>query len=149
MNQRNVLLAVVLSALLLLGWDALVGYLYPGARNPAQPLDTPAERVEAAPARPTDGEIQTTGTPGKPVDLRRALSNASRIRIETPRLAGSINLATGAVDDIVLKDYRETVDEDSDPVRLFAPEGTPAQQFADFGFLTNGTRLPAGPWHIF
>ena len=47
MNQRNVLLAVVMSAVLLLGWDALVGYLYPASRNPAQKIDTPAEQVAA------------------------------------------------------------------------------------------------------
>lgn len=150
MNQRNVLLAVVLSALLLLGWDALVGYLYPGARSPAaNRADTPAERVESSPEA-----IQHTRTGGlDPVtlavekrDLRTALSSGRRIPIDAPRVAGSINLATGAVDDLVLKNYRETVEENSDPVRLFSPEGTPAQHFADFGFLINGARLPAGPW---
>ena len=145
MNQRNVLLAVVLSAVLLLGWDALVGYLYPGARNPAQPrVDTPAEQVATAPA--AGATLDPQGRPTGPVDLRTALSGGNRIAIDSPRLAGSINLATGTIDDIVLKDYRESVEEGSDPVRLFSPAGTPAQQFAEFGFLTNGQRLPAGPW---
>ena len=150
MNQRNVLLAVVLSAVLLLGWDALVGYLYPGARNPGQQrLDTPAERVAATPAAGLPAGGTTLGAPGRPsgpVDLKAALSDGSRVPIDSPRVAGSINLATGSIDDIVLKDYRETVEEGSDPVRLFAPAGTPVQQFAEFGFLTNGQRLPAGPW---
>ncbi len=46
----------------------------------------------------------------------------------------------------MLKTYKETVEKGSDPVRLFSPEGTPAQQFAEFGFLANGRKLPAGPW---
>jgi YidC/Oxa1 family membrane protein insertase len=150
LNQRNVLLAVVLSAVLLLGWDALVGYLYPGARNPAsQRVDTPAEQVASSP-----GPGQHTRTGGldpaslalEKRDLKSALAGGGRVPIDAPRLAGSINLATGTIDDIVLKDYRETVERGSDPVRLFSPEGTPAQQFAEFGFLANGAKLPAGPW---
>ncbi|HEU4820808.1 MAG TPA: membrane protein insertase YidC [Qipengyuania sp.] len=148
MNQRNVLLAVVMSAVLLLGWDALVGYLYPGARNPAPPkVDTPVEQVAAPGSAPG---IPGGGGGGVPTprrtDLRSALASGDRVAIESPRLAGSINLATGAIDDIVLKDYHENVERGSDPVRLLSPAGTPAQQFAEFGFLTNGARLPAGPW---
>src|SRR5688572_4195724 len=104
-----------MSAVLLLGWDALVGYLYPGARNPAQPrVDTPAEQVAAAPGARV-GTIDAQGRPAARVDLRTALGSATRIPIDSPRLAGSINLATGSVDDIVLKDYRENVAKGSDP----------------------------------
>ena len=150
MNQRNVLLAVVLSALLLLGWDALVGYLYPDARNPAQPrVDTPAEqaRANAAPTKHSrTGGLDAAGLALERRELKTALAGGGRVPIDAPRLAGSINLAAGTIDDITLKTYRETVEKGSDPVRLFSPEGTPAQQFAEFGFLTNGARLPAGPW---
>ncbi len=150
MNQRNVLLAVAMSAVLLLGWDALVGYLYPGSRNPAQPrVDTPAEQIAATPATGAAAGGATLDAQGRatgPVDLRAALTGGNRIPIDSPRLAGSIDLASGAIDDIVLKDYRENVERGSDPVRLFSPAGTPAQQFAEFGFLANGARLPAGPW---
>ena len=150
MNQRNVLLAVVMSAVLLLGWDALVGYLYPGSRNPAQPrVDTPAEQVAAAaaPAKHSrQGGLDAAGLALERRDLKTALAGGNRVPIDSPRLAGSINLATGTIDDLVLKDYRENVKRGSDPVRLFSPAGTPAQQFAEFGFLADGARLPAGPW---
>ena len=154
MNQRNVLLAVVLSAVLLLGWDSLVGYLYPQSRIvPPAKVDTPAEQVAAAPAPGTSPTVHTR-TGGldaatmaiEKADLKTALAGGNRVPIDAPRLAGSINLATGAIDDVVLKTYRETVEKGSDPVRLFSPAGTPAQQFAEFGFLANGARLPAGPW---
>lgn len=150
MNQRNVLLAVVLSALLLLGWDALVGYLYPGARNAVQPrVDTPAEQVAANPApvqHSRTGGLDAASLAVEKADLKTALAGGNRVPIDSPRLAGSINLATGTIDDIVLKNYRESVEKGSDPVRLFSPAGTPAQEFAEFGFLANGQRLPAGPW---
>ncbi|RYY44085.1 MAG: membrane protein insertase YidC [Sphingomonadales bacterium] len=150
MNQRNVLLAVVLSAVLLLGWDALTGYLYPGSRNPVvAKVDTPAEQVAAnsAPAKHTrTGGLDAAGMALERQDLKTALAGGSRVAIDAPRIAGSINLAAGAIDDLVLKNYRETVEKDSDPVRIFSPAGTPAQQFAEFGFLANGAKLPAGPW---
>ena len=149
MNQRNVLLAVVLSAVLLLGWDALVGYLYPGSRTPAaQRVDTPAEQAAVADSgkHTRTGGLDPATLALEKRDLRTALAGGGRVAIDAPRLAGSINLATGSVDDLVLKAYRETVEKGSDPVRLFSPEGTPAQQFAEFGFLANGARLPVGPW---
>ena len=140
----------MLSAALLLGWDALVGYLYPGARNaPQVKVDTPAEQVAAtpAPAKHTrTGGLDAQSLAVEKADLRTALAGGNRVPIEAPRLAGSINLASGAIDDVVLKDFRESVKKDSEPVRLFSPAGTPAQEFAEFSFLANGQRLPAGPW---
>ena len=150
MNQRNILLAVVLSAVLLFGWDALVGYLYPNARlDPPARVDTPARQVAAqdAPVRHSRaGGLDAATMAIEKRDLRTALAGGGRVPIDSPRLAGSINLATGTIDDIVLKNYRETVEKGSDPVRLFSPAGTPAQQFAEFGFLANGAKLPACPW---
>ncbi len=140
----------MLSALLLLGWDALVGYLYPGARNPAaSKVDTPAEQVATsgsdAPHSRTGG-LDAASLALEKRDLKTALAGGNRVAIDAPRIAGSINLAAGRIDDLTLKNYRETVEKGSDPVRLFSPEGTPAQQFAEFGFLANGQKLPAGPW---
>ncbi|WP_133366120.1 membrane protein insertase YidC [Qipengyuania sediminis] len=150
MNQRNVLLAVMLSALLLLGWDALVGYLYPNARDAAGTrVDTPSEQV-AERAGPTQhsrtGGLDPAGMVLERRALKTALAGGNRVAIDAPRLSGSIDLATGTIDDITLKDYRETVEPGSPPVRLFSPLGTPAQHLAEFGFLANGARLPAGPW---
>lgn len=145
-NQRNLLFAVVLSALLLLGWDAAVGYLYPQpANNPAVEgvADTPAE-MAAVSGTTASGAGLAPGVAGaEPVALESALASGNRVRIDSPLLAGSINLRGAVIDDIVLKEYRETTDEDSPPVRLFAPAGTPVQHFAEFGFLANGQRVPA------
>jgi len=141
----------VLSALLLFGWDALVGYMYPGARNPAKPVAVPAQQASApAPGEPAvhtrTGGLDAASLALEKRDLKTALAGGTRVAIDAPRLAGSINLATGTIDDLVLKNYRETVEKGSDPVRLFSPAGTPAQQFAEFGFLANGQKLAAGTW---
>ena len=64
--------------------------------------------------------------------------------IDAPRVAGSVNLRGGVVDDIVLKEYDETTQKDSEPVRIFSPSGTPAQQFAQFGWVGSNLKVP-GP----
>jgi YidC/Oxa1 family membrane protein insertase len=140
LDNRNLLLAVLLSGLLILGWDMGMRYFYPDAAvtAPAAPNGN-ATTTAAAGGRDLGGEA---AAPRK-VGLKAALASADRVAIDTPRLAGSINLVGARIDDIVLKDYRETVKKDSGPVRLFAPEGTEAQYYAEFGFLTGGVRQPS------
>ena len=148
MDNRNLLLAVVLSGLLILGWDVGMRYFYPEAAVSTQASSPTASKsaaaTEAAPAAQAGGtgSIGNDGTAGK-VDLKAALAGGNRVAIDTPRLTGSINLVGARIDDIELKDYRETVKKDSGPVRLFAPEGTPNQYFAEFGFIAGGVRQPS------
>ena len=145
MDNRNLLLAVVLSGLLILGWDVGMRYLYPEAAVPPPAAQTAAAAgasAAAAPGAPAASLGAETAATGK-VDLKVALASANRVVIDTPRLAGSINLVGARIDDVVLKDYRQTVKKDSGPVRLFAPERTPEQYFAEFGFVTGGVRQPA------
>jgi YidC/Oxa1 family membrane protein insertase len=149
-NQRNLLLAVLLSGLLILGWDFGLRFFYPEASVSAPdtaPQAAPAEG-QPAPGAPVAtandiGDGGTTAAPATTLDLKNALKSAGRVAIDTPRLAGSINPVGLRVDDIVLKDHREKVSKKSGPVRLFAPDRTPVQYFAEFGFISGGKRLPA------
>lgn len=143
-NQRNLILAVGLSLVLLLGFDFAMSWLFP--EPPTQAVttqaDTPAQR---AAVHTRDGGLTDPAEIREEArDLQTALSVPGRIPIEAPDVAGSINPVGARVDDIVLKDYRQTVDRDSGPVRLFSPAGTPAQQFAQFGWIGEGVAVP-GP----
>jgi YidC/Oxa1 family membrane protein insertase len=78
-------------------------------------------------------------------DLAQALGAGHRVAIDAPGLKGSINLVGGVVDDLTLARHRETIDKNSPPVRLFSPAGTPAQHFAQVGWLgQNGVVAPTG-----
>ncbi len=151
-NSRNLLLAFVLSGLLILGWDVGIGYLYPQPDTPVEATTTPpgGETTPASESASTAGPTpdassasqdlaESPATSARP-DLKAALAAPERVVIDAPRLAGSINLIGARIDDIVLKNHKETVDKNSGPVRLFAPEGTPGQYFAEFGFRTNAKR---------
>jgi len=142
LDNRNLLLAVVLSGLLILGWDVGMRYFYPEASLSAPMDPDTSSGVATAPAAAVKGDLGSEGGARK-VNLKTELASPNRVAIDTPRVAGSINLAGARIDDIVLKDYRDTLDKDSGPVRLFAPEGTPGQYFAEFGFIAGGVRQPS------
>ena len=62
-----------------------------------------------------------------------ALAQSPRIAIETPSLNGSIALKGGRIDDLTLKDYRETVEPTSPLVVLLSPAGGPHAYYAEHG----------------
>ncbi|MGI9376765.1 membrane protein insertase YidC [Altererythrobacter sp. FM1] len=155
-NQRNLIFAVVLCGLLLFGWEAIVQRLYP------QP-DQPAKSAAAAPAIPGDGKAASSATPAddksikhtreggltdpaqqalEARDLKAALADPNRVKIAAPEVAGSIDLVGAKIDDLTLTSHSQSVEKDSGPVRLFSPDGTPAQYFAQFGWIGQGVKVP-------
>src|SRR3546814_13279688 len=49
---------------------------------------------------------------------QQVLAETPRVAIDTPALSGSINLKGPRIDDLILKDYNQTVAKDSAPIRL-------------------------------
>ncbi len=65
------------------------------------------------------------------------------MKIETPALSGSVNLKGGRIDDVLLKNYHETIDPKSPEIVLFSPAGTEAPYYAEFGWVgSNVGKLP-------
>ncbi|MFZ1741788.1 MAG: membrane protein insertase YidC [Pontixanthobacter sp.] len=151
-NQRNLLFFVVLCGLILVGWNSAINWFYPEAVKTEQTAaastatDTPVEA-----AKPTDAKIKRTREGGliNPVDiaeeakdLKTVLVMPDRVKIAAPEIVGSINPVGARIDDITLTTHRQTVKMDSGPVRIFSPAGTPAQQFAQFGWVGEGVKVP-------
>ena len=163
-NQRNMIWAVVLMGIILIGWDLGLRYFYPhlgekpavtavapalATGAPARPLAHAAAPAgsDAAPAKPTrEGGLQSTeDQAAEAIDLKTALSAPTRVAIDAPGVKGSINLTGAVLDDLTLNRHRETNDPNSPPVRLFSPAGSPAQHFAQVGWVgDNGVATPAG-----
>ncbi|HUQ12761.1 MAG TPA: membrane protein insertase YidC [Novosphingobium sp.] len=142
-NQRNLILAVVLTGLLLLGWDAGMRYLYPQPALSA--VTAPVASAEPpAKAKPTreGGLTSAADIATEKRDLATTLASGGRIPIAGPRVAGSIDLTGAVIDDLTLTDHRAELSKKSGPVRLFSPAGTPAQHFAQFGWVGEGIALP-------
>ncbi|MDR7100919.1 membrane protein insertase YidC [Croceicoccus sp. BE223] len=145
-NQRNMITAVVLIALLMLGWELGLNYFYPQPEKP--PVAASAAAGAEAPAKPKPTREGGLTDPAEIAleqkDLDQSLGSKDRVIIDSPEVRGSINPVGARIDDLTLKTHRQSVEKDSGPVRLFSPQGTPAQQFAQFGFIGDNVSLP-GP----
>lgn len=141
-NSRNLIIAVVLCAAMLFGWDFVVSRLYPQPTQAEQTLEGDGGARMAATENRDGGITDPLVAAEVERDLDMALATEGRVPIDAPEIAGSLNPVGARVDDIVLKTHRQTVDEDSGPVRLFAPAGTPSQQFAQFGWVGDGVTTP-------
>ena len=136
-NQRNVILAVVLTALILFGWQAGVDYLYPEANKPKPVAAAPASDAAAAPTR-EGGLTSASDIALEAKDLKTVLSTGGRVPVAGPGLSGSISLTGALIDDLTINRHTATIKKNSGPQRIFSPAGTPAQHFAQFGWVGAG-----------
>jgi len=147
-DSRNTILAVILSGLVLIGWQ----YFYnvpqmekqraaqqaqselakpapqPGGTTP--PATTPQTGAAPAPA-PTTNQPASAA----PVSRDAAIASTPRVKIDTPRLSGSISLKGARIDDLSLLQFRETVDPSSPAIVLYSPSGTAEPYYAEFGWV--------------
>jgi YidC/Oxa1 family membrane protein insertase len=169
-DQKNMLLAIAISIAIILGFNFIIserspapkpqtgtpaasktqpGKTQPGAGAPTagksgQPT-APGTAPSGTPAAP--GTAGTAGTPQTTAEPRpEALAKSKRVRIETPRLAGSIALKGARFDDLTLTTYRETLDKNSPNVTLLNPLGAANPYYVELGWAGGGkgVKLP-GP----
>lgn len=153
-NNRNLILAAALSIALFFGWQIAMTWLYPEPRHPTAPIAAPSSAgvpTEQAQGTAPPPKIRPTREGGlqdaqdialEQKDLTADLAAPGRVKIDAPAVLGSINPVGARIDDIELKTHRQTVDKNSPPERLFSPEATPAQQFAQFGWVGQGVKVP-------
>ncbi len=147
-NFRNMALAGVLIVVILFGWDSAIRYFYPqAAKAPVAAASAPAPQASAS-AKPTreGGLTDAADQALEAKDLTTALNPATRVPIAAPGLSGSINLVGGVVDDLLTNRHTASVEKNAGPQRVFSPAGTPAQQYAQFGWVSaNGQPDPNLP----
>ena len=165
MEQKNLFLAIALSALIMIGfqwWSA-------SQRPPEETLTTEQQKAaQTKPGTPSTPSTPATSTatpgsapsapaaPGMTVPvpggadstaqqaevLRKALAASPRLKIISPRLRGSISLVGARFDDLILNDYRETIEEGSKNISLLLPFGSANPYYADFGWVSADTKTP-------
>ncbi|MFN3744922.1 MAG: membrane protein insertase YidC [Hyphomicrobiaceae bacterium] len=165
-NQKNLLLAIVLSIGVLLFWQFY--YAGPKMQQERERLarQQQLEQTQQAPAAPgapgqpataADGApiaapgtapstVPGAATPAGGIHTREtAIRSTPRVTIATPSLTGSISLRGGRIDDLVLAKYREQVDPGSPNVILFSPADAPHAYFAEHGWVAaagSAVKLP-------
>ncbi|MBV1690875.1 membrane protein insertase YidC [Novosphingobium sp. G106] len=136
-NQRNIILAVVLTALILFGWDAGVRYMYPNAGKQRPAATAPASPEPTSAAKPTreGGLTSAADIAVEAQDLKAGLAAPGRIPVEAPGLIGSINPIGAVIDDLSIRRHTESIDKNSGPKRIFSLANTPEEHFAQFGWV--------------
>src|SRR5947199_2089001 len=150
-DNRNTILAVILSGLVLIGWQ----YFYnapqmekkPAAQQAQSELAKPAPQPGTTTAPATTPQTGTAPAPSAnapatnqpasaaPVARDTAIASTPRVKIDTPRVTGSISLKGARIDDLSLVLFRETVDPSSPPIVLYSPSGTANPYYAEFGWV--------------
>lgn len=158
MENKNLILAIALSVVILIGFQLIAERLLP----PPAPQPAPGVSEGQAPAPdgtltpPSSAQPGTAApqvappgapaapTPGEPVARSRAevLAATPRVRINTPELHGSIALIGGRVDDLTLVNFRETIDPNSPEIVLFSPPGSADPYFAELGWVGAPAGVP-------
>ncbi|MBT3916104.1 MAG: membrane protein insertase YidC [Rhodospirillaceae bacterium] len=165
MEQKNLFLAIALSALIMVGFQ-----WWSASQQPPQETLT-AEQQKAAQSKPGTPSTPSmpatsTATPGSapsapsapgmavPVPggadsaaqqaevVKKALAASPRLKIASPRVRGSISLVGARFDDLILNDYRETIEEGSNNISLLLPFGSANPYYADFGWVSADTKTP-------
>ena len=129
-QNKNLILALVLSGIVLLVWTVL----FP----PPEPVAPPQPAAVTASDAPAAVPPAATGTAAGAAAAAEAAPEAPRIAIDTPRVEGSITLLGGRIDDLRLKDYQVTLDPKSDLVRLLTPVGQTGSYYALYGWAPGG-----------
>ena len=133
MENRNVIIAVILSTAILIGWSMYF----------ENPDEAQRKRLEIQGKTETQTNIQKPETPQtakanptKGISRSDALKESDRVFIENSNLSGSISLRGALIDDIILKNYRETLDKSSKPIVVLSPKKSEDGYFVESGWAT-------------
>jgi YidC/Oxa1 family membrane protein insertase len=133
MENRNVIIAVILSTAILIGWSMYF----------ENPDEAQRKRLEIQGKTETQTNIQKPETPQtakanptKGISRSDALKESDRVLIENSNLSGSISLRGALIDDIILKNYRETLDKSSKPIVVLSPKKSEDGYFVESGWAT-------------
>ena len=138
-QNKNLIIATVLSFAVIVAWTTL----FPPEELPVDLTEQTTQVTQDATLPIADPVASAATTPTAAQD---SVAEAPRVSIETNEFSGSISLLGGRIDDLALTQYRETIDEDAEVVRLLRPVGEPGAYFATFGWTAiEGLDATAAP----
>ena len=126
-QNKNLILASVLSFIVIITWFIL----FPPPEPVPSDIESAQQQSEESSLAPN---ADTTKTPLIETGETEIAVEAERIQIENELLTGAISTQGGRIDQLSLKNYRNTISEDSDIVTLLSPVGKPEAYYAAFGW---------------
>ena len=134
MNERfNLILALVLSVSIIVGWQHF--YERPRLAKAAAAQKQYKKQVEMI----ASGRA-LVNLPAVTLKRDEAIKTANRVKINSDKVHGSINLQGLRFDDLTLADYYETL-EKKEEVALFSPSNTDRPYFTEIGWVSSDANL--------
>jgi YidC/Oxa1 family membrane protein insertase len=148
-ENRNLILAVALSMIVLLGWQIFV--IQPEMEKEAAEQDRiAAEMAQSATTPNNNGQPSASAASGTPAIINntapaKAVDTAKRIVIDAPLVRGSFSVRGTRLDDVILTSYNETLDENSENIHFLKKTSSDAPFFAEFGWSSSdsGQAMPS------
>ena len=142
MDSKNVLFAVILSSVVLIVWSI---FFEPTVVEKQTSNNEVVKNDNSL--TPSIDKIENK----KEISREDALSNVKRIRIENQNIKGSISLKGAIIDDIVFKNYKETLNGDK-KVTFLNPKDSKNEYFIETGWASGpqqNIKLPLDNWNYF
>ena len=144
MEQKNIFLAVILSILVLVGFN----YFFP-QQGPA-PQQAQTQNLDDFEKPKLEAPTAKGSTDSDEVDFdiiqprADVLALSERVRIDSPVLQGSLNLTGARLDDIILPEFKETLEDDSPSITLLSPRGSKGAYYSQFNWVvSDGITAPS------
>ncbi|MBL8670516.1 MAG: membrane protein insertase YidC [Alphaproteobacteria bacterium] len=177
-DQKNLFVAIIVSLAILLGWQFLIEKprlekeqaqrqaQQQAAQKSSPPAATGDAAVPAAPSAPGSGAapaaVPAATVPGTsagiappgadPAQARSAaVAQSPRIAVKSDSVSGSLRLAGARLDDLTLRQYRETIGPKSPLVDLLSPAGSAHPYHVEVGWVAEGkVAMPTAdtPWRV-
>ena len=128
METRNVLLAIILSTIVLIGWATFFE-----APIVEQQISEEQVKKNEELSSPSIDEKENI----KEETRENTINSTKRIKIENENIKGSISLQGAIIDDVVFKNYKETLDGD-DKVIFLNPKNSEKEYFIETGWASDG-----------
>jgi YidC/Oxa1 family membrane protein insertase len=144
MDQKRLIIAIVISLAILLGFQFLVEPHLPHPKPSVPPITasntTKGSQTSVAPANKSGLMAEGAGTGAA------ASTPSPTVTIHAPALDGSISLRGALLDNLVLTQYHETVDPKSPLVKLLQPTGSDKPYYLQYGWAADpGTMVGGQP----
>ena len=136
-------MAIAVSLAILFGWQFFVE----GPRQEAQLAEQERQAAIMKENIKANGKLASDGSIQLPPAVHNNMMNANtkprnevisanqRVKLTSKSLSGSINLDNGRIDDIVMEEYRNSIDPNSNKITLLSPTGSLNPYFAEFGWI--------------
>ena len=130
METRNVLLAIILSTIVLVFWatffEAPIVDQTTNEKVVTKSQDSSSPTIDE-----TEKEIKNE------ITRDDVINNTNRIKVENENIKGSISLEGAIIDDIIFKNYKETLNSEK-KVTFLNPKNSPKEYFIETGWVSGG-----------